>query len=300
MRWIQRNPGWAVAVYGIVLALAFAAGVFYFKNAQLDRTNKTLESKTAEAETNATRAENESAAKGLALAEYDRLADSTLFAQAKAEADVLFPVSPELVAKIEVWQRTYAPLLGRLAGHEATLAKLRESSAPNAAAGAGDAARAADLGGDAKMRFKHDVLAKLVDDMRAFMDPKSGEFADVQARLLRSKEIKKKTIGDHTKAWKESIARIAANPKYGGLVLTEQVGLIPLGPDKDSTLEEFYETETGEAPRRDAQGKIIVTEEDGDGVRADPEWNFLDGIAGRGQGETELRSEDVRRRRPGA
>jgi formylglycine-generating enzyme required for sulfatase activity len=38
------------------------------------------------------------------------------------------------------------------------------------------------------------------------------------------------------------------------------VGLIPLGPDKDSELEEFYETETGDAPQRDEKRKIIVTE----------------------------------------
>ena len=313
MRWIQRNPGWAVAVYGIFVALALAAGVFSFKNAQLDRTNKALEKKTAEADANATRAQKESAARGLALADYDRLADSTLFAQAKAEADALLPVSPEMVARIESWQRTYAPLFDRLTSHEETLAKLRENAPPytdqlrakdygedsakgivleaalkearekardspkderlvEAAEDAEDAAkkarriflsrprRSADFGADTTTQFKHDVLARLVEDMRVFSDPKTGELADVQARLVRSREIKKKTIDDHATAWSEAISRIAANPKYGGLQLNEQVGLIPLGPDKVSTLEEFYDTETGEAPVRDATGKIVVTE----------------------------------------
>ena len=69
--------------------------------------------------------------------------------------------------------------------------------------------RSADFGADTKTQVKHDVLASLVEDMRVFSDPKTGELADVQARLVRSREIKKKTIDDHAKGWSEAIARIA-------------------------------------------------------------------------------------------
>ena len=270
VRWVQRNPGWAVALYGIIGALSIAMGIFYFKSAQL-----------ALALTE----------KSKAIEDYDRLADATLFEQARATADELFPVSPALVFKIEAWQAKYAPLFARLAEHETTLAKLREHAAPygknaRAKADAGDSIdplratgndaereletmelvyaqnrpRSAEFGNDTTMQFKHDVLFKLVEDLRAFTDPKSGVTASIADRLAKSRIIKKLTIDDHAKEWTEAIARVATNPKYQGLKISPEVGLIPLGPDKDSTLEEFYDPQTGDALQRNAHGKIDVSE----------------------------------------
>jgi hypothetical protein len=39
--------------------------------------------------------------------------------------------------------------------------------------------------------------------------------------------------------WRTAIAAIAASPKYGGLAITEQMGLLPIGPDPASGLWEF-------------------------------------------------------------
>ena len=334
-RWVQRNPGWACAFYGILVALSLAVGIFFVKNRQLDRTNSdllieraALAKKTLEAERNAQRAENESAARGVALdqktkaltekalavADYDRLSDATLFAQAKSAANALYPIGPDLVAPIENWQLTYDPLLMRLKGHESMLAELRKSAAPyaddqrrrdypekaaklaaaeaeardlrtrsdakkeddalddraDAAAKAAAALktsfdalpqRSAAFGVDTRMQFKHDILAKLVEEMRAFTDPKTGVVADIERRLERSRTIRKVTVDDHADAWKDAISRIAANPKYLNFRLKPQVGLVPLGPDRESTFEEFYETLTGDPPQRDSTtGKIIVTE----------------------------------------
>ncbi len=64
-------------------------------------------------------------------------------------------------------------------------------------------------------------------------------------------------------AWKEAIAAIEAHPRYGGLKLAPQIGLLPIGPDPVSGLWEFAHLQTGEPPRRSTDGKLELTGETG-------------------------------------
>jgi formylglycine-generating enzyme required for sulfatase activity len=63
--------------------------------------------------------------------------------------------------------------------------------------------------------------------------------------------------------WSEAIAAIAASPHYGGLRLTPQLGLVPIGPDPDSGLWEFAHLATGEPARRGADRKLVLRPEMG-------------------------------------
>jgi formylglycine-generating enzyme required for sulfatase activity len=63
--------------------------------------------------------------------------------------------------------------------------------------------------------------------------------------------------------WAAATAAIAAHPGYGGLELSPQVGLVPIGPDPESGLWEFWHVATGAEPERDAEGKLVLTEATG-------------------------------------
>jgi serine/threonine protein kinase/formylglycine-generating enzyme required for sulfatase activity len=63
--------------------------------------------------------------------------------------------------------------------------------------------------------------------------------------------------------WSEAIAAITTSPHYGGLRLTPQLGLVPIGPDPATGLWEFAHLATGEPARRGAEGKIVLEPEMG-------------------------------------
>jgi formylglycine-generating enzyme required for sulfatase activity len=52
-------------------------------------------------------------------------------------------------------------------------------------------------------------------------------------------------------------------PRYGGLVIAPQVGLVPVGRDPASGLWEFVHIRTGVAPERGRDGRLLVTDETG-------------------------------------
>ncbi len=117
-------------------------------------------------------------------------------------------------------------------------------------------------------------LSKLVSDLEALRDPKSGLMGDtlaepfgwgVQKRLKFAKSIRERSI-DGPKAkqrWAQAISAIASSLKYGGLKLKPQLGLVPIGADHESGLWEFWHLQTGVEPRRGTDGKLVLTEDMG-------------------------------------
>ena len=61
--------------------------------------------------------------------------------------------------------------------------------------------------------------------------------------------------------WSSAVEAIAAETGYGGLRLTRQVGLVPLGPDPDSDLWEFWHVQSGVEPWRGTDGRLVLTED---------------------------------------
>lgn len=70
-------------------------------------------------------------------------------------------------------------------------------------------------------------------------------------RLAESIEERSLTSPDAQAAWLRARAEIRESPRYGGLDLAPQLGLLPLGFDAESGLAEFAFLPSGEAPRRD-------------------------------------------------
>jgi serine/threonine protein kinase/formylglycine-generating enzyme required for sulfatase activity len=121
---------------------------------------------------------------------------------------------------------------------------------------------------DAALQFKHDALAQLVDHLAEFLqtEPFPGAVASVRERVAVAETIDEASVGRHAAAWTDAVAAIAdpaRSPKYGGLRLAPQRGLIPIGPDPTSGLWEFVHVESGERgadpiPRRGQDGRLLI------------------------------------------
>jgi formylglycine-generating enzyme required for sulfatase activity len=81
-------------------------------------------------------------------------------------------------------------------------------------------------------------------------DPFAGGIADVERRRRISAELA--ALADTREwraAWRAARERIVRSQVYGGLELPVQDGLVPLGPDPRTGLEEFWHVPSGTRPR---------------------------------------------------
>lgn len=104
---------------------------------------------------------------------------------------------------------------------------------------------------DPEQQEQYDYMAKLVADLRAFLDSSDGLHASVLSRRERAMTITRQTISgdDAIAAWREVIADIRALPVYRGLELQPQIGMLPLRRDPRSGLWEFWHVASGERPQ---------------------------------------------------
>ncbi|MFT7620841.1 MAG: serine/threonine protein kinase, partial [Planctomycetota bacterium] len=165
VRWVQRNPAVATASVVVFLALVAVAGVFYVKekDASASRDEALLAQEDAEAardeaQTARDLAKSESEQKSIALkreqaalvaeknernakesaladkskalSDFERLADVKKYQEASATAEKLWPARPDKIDAIEKWLQKYEELSQSLAGHQESLAALRETARP--------------------------------------------------------------------------------------------------------------------------------------------------------------------------
>jgi formylglycine-generating enzyme required for sulfatase activity len=130
---------------------------------------------------------------------------------------------------------------------------------------------------DAQDKWWHNQLEKLVNGLKAFSNEKTGLFSDgtsaehgwgIARRADFARTIAERSVsgGPASVKWAEaitSIANAAECPRYGGLRITPQLGMLPIGPDPASGLWEFAHLQTGEPAERGPDGKLILKEETG-------------------------------------
>ncbi len=224
--------------------------------------------------------------RGTALSEKQRvlrLSDARTLADLRARLDGLWPAHPDKIDAMETWLEEARALVERAGAHEATLAALRARGTPlphpRAADLAGDESGIASLAAriererphqfaDTTDSWWHDTLVSLASDLARFQaDDRHGEtIRSVEDRLEFARTIQRRSIDDARAAWDEAIASIASRgecPRYGGLVLKPQLGLVPIGRDPDSGLWEFWHVQTGERPQRNEQGRLVLREDMG-------------------------------------
>ena len=222
-KWLRRNRGLAGGAAAAVLALAVGLAVSLGLYVRSERQR----------------------VKVMELADVKRLRDLEL------ESRTLCPAWPENRLAYGAWLREADRLLERLDSvHRPNLAEMED---------------AGEL--STEERWQRETLAGLVADLTEFADPAWGLRADVVRRLAWSLQVEERTRSGPAAAaaWSEavaSIADVATCPEYGGLTVTPQLGLLPIGRDSRSGLWEFAHPRSGTVPERDpATGRLQMDEE---------------------------------------
>src|SRR5262245_40053741 len=216
-----------------------------------------------------------------------------------AEADRLWPAVPENLPKYETWLAKARELMAELPDHERKLAELRSRAVPwteeEQAKHRAEPPKLAELESamrqrehhemlraewlftDAQDKWWHNQLEKLVNGLKSFADERTGIFSDgtspengwgIPKRVEFARTIAERSTGgaEASAKWKEAVASIADAkecPVYGGLRITPQLGLFPIGRDPASGLWEFAHLQTGVQAQRGPDGKLILNEEPG-------------------------------------
>lgn len=166
---------------------------------------------------------------------------------AREAEESLWPARPEKIPAMESWIARAQELESRHDLHVERLAELRARALPWKPA-------------DAHL---HEALTELVQGLEELASPRpfGATIASVEARLERAMTVEKRSIDDHRAAWERTIAEIAdedASPAYRGLRIVPQVGLVPVGRDPKSGLQEFADIETGTVPERSTDGSLEI------------------------------------------
>jgi formylglycine-generating enzyme required for sulfatase activity len=113
---------------------------------------------------------------------------------------------------------------------------------------------------DAGRAWQHERMQALVLGLEQLAGD-SGLIDDIEARHLRASTLTRDTVEAYAGQWAEAARAIAASPRYGGLALAPQVGLVPLGSDPDSGLWEFADASTGVVPSRADDLRLAIGED---------------------------------------
>ena len=175
-----------------------------------------------------------------ALEDVRRLADLKLARELQGRADRLWPAAPEQLPALQQWRDEFAKLRERVATHQQRLQVLPVA------------------GIDAAADWEREQLSMLLE-VHQHLGALDGQLT---ARIDTARTLAARTIDDVAAAWRAAADRVAANARYGGLQLTPQLGLVPLGPDPQSTLEEFAHVLSGTVPTRDAASHALRLDDD--------------------------------------
>jgi len=186
-----------------------------------------------------------------------QLSDRHTLARLLEEQHHLWPARPELVPRMRDWVTSAESFLEHLPNHEETLASLETEMA---ASGRGSA--------DEDFRWWRDLLTELIEGMHALRaaDEFEPTVVSMHRRIRAAESLIKASVTapDVTERWEAARQAIERHERYGGLELTPQIGLVPLGPDPDSTLWEFAHVQSGATPDRDpGTGRLRISEESG-------------------------------------
>ncbi|MCA9322822.1 MAG: SUMF1/EgtB/PvdO family nonheme iron enzyme [Planctomycetes bacterium] len=176
------------------------------------------------------------------LAASQRLADLGLLDDLADREAVLWPVSRAIVDDLLLWLADRNAILERLERHAADLARLRSEVEPSAE--------------DRRMTRILDEIVRRSDRLRE----QGGEpvHPAIEVRLEKSRAVAQATLIDARPAWRAAARRVADDARYAGLALEPREGLVPLGRDPQSQLEEFALWVSGTVPAREpGSGRLV-------------------------------------------
>jgi formylglycine-generating enzyme required for sulfatase activity len=190
---------------------------------------------------------------GKSAVEIQRLGDLRRVEELEERAERLWPVVPALEPELARWLEEAEALASRAPEHERQLARLRESEGG---------------GADKDLAWRIDALSALTDRLARFRDPYPliGAIASVKKRLVDLRHVAQASSVDAAEAWSRAIAEIAddtKSPFYRGFALVPQFGLVPLGADPVTGLQEFAHVASGATAVRGADGRLVLHDDTG-------------------------------------
>ena len=236
-RWARRNP--TLAASSALLFVSLTAGLLvsgYYWN----------ESRTALSEKSVALEDVSHL-----LREITRLADRDATGALIAEEPSLWPAHPKTLPAMQTWGARVEEILSRKSDHERARAMFLERGSPEASSSPGRTDLANALGLGRLDGGSGEWLIGIVDQHLEDLQRLESLHNQVLERIELAERMEAETVTKPADAWSQASARIAAHPDYDGLVLRPQMGLLPIGPDPDSKLEEFAVYGTGVIPRRD-------------------------------------------------
>ena len=120
-------------------------------------------------------------------------------------------------------------------------------------------------------------ISELLEEIARLSARPGGELARMRSRLELARTLRERTVEDEREAWEAARERVARDPRFEGVDLAPQLGLVPIGPDPASGLEEFWHVASGERPRRSAAGDLELGQRTGIVLVLIPGGSFLMG-----------------------
>lgn len=192
-----------------------------------------------------------------------RLSDTIAVRDLLDEVDELWPAVADNIPAYREWLADAVEYRSREEERKAVLRRLKQEAFLRQVAagikvegegGEPDWARA-----DQDLRWEHDVTTRLVRRLKLLGLAEER----IRERLASAETLHQRSVVDHAAVWEEIAAVVRDDPRFGGLELRPQLGLVPLGRNPDSGWFEFADLLSGSAPRLDRHGRPVVDEDSG-------------------------------------
>ncbi|MFT7618144.1 MAG: serine/threonine protein kinase/formylglycine-generating enzyme required for sulfatase activity [Planctomycetota bacterium] len=110
-------------------------------------------------------------------------------------------------------------------------------------------------------QWQHDALVELIAKLEHFGKKDVGLFDRTKRYRDEIVDLERQTLVQPKEKWGQALQRISESKKYDGEAIRPQLGLIPLGSDPESGLEEFlhWPTHDGPLPWRDERGYLHLS-----------------------------------------
>lgn len=222
-RWAQRNRRLAAALVVLVFVVL---GALATTSWLLGRTRNALERRDA------------------LVRDVGQLSDHNVASELLAQVETLWPADERTAPRLEAWIGRAKEVAARRARHEAARAGLQSRT---------------DLDPDpAKNAAARDWLVAQLDRLLEALTRVEAELPALEARHAFARELRRRTVHEHADTWRAAAARVASDARFAGFALAPQVGLVPLGSDPRSRLEEFAHFASGRVPTRDGRGELAI------------------------------------------
>ena len=258
-KWVRRNP--AVSAVSAVAALLLAVFVGWLvveRRSAIENRDLAVERAALEAAARRRAESLERDVRDRATSDRDFLA----LVRLEAAAGDLWPAHPSRIEAMRRWLDAVGSLRPRRELHRARLLALQ--------------GRTGSAGEEERWELERQAeLVAGLDRLPAAMDEVHSRIATA----LRVQVLQEERRGDWARAIR-SIADLTECPRYDGLAVASQEGLVPLGRDRSSGLWEFLVLETGEPPGR-VDGALRPTDESGIVLVLLPGGTFRMGVSRR-------------------